>query len=86
VPVSAGGSRGWELRQRFEREARVVAALQHPRICTLMDIGTDQGTEYLVMEYLEGGTLTCPQPLEKVIEYGIQPLMVITDWVAETST
>ncbi len=61
-----------KLRQRFEREARVVAALQHPRICTLIDIGEHDGSDYLVMEYLEGKTLECPQPIEKVLEYGMQ--------------
>ncbi|HEV3142025.1 MAG TPA: protein kinase [Vicinamibacterales bacterium] len=45
-----------ELRQRFEREARAVAALSHPNICTLYDIGW-QGVDYLVIEYLEGETL-----------------------------
>ena len=44
-------------RQRFEREARAISALQHPNICTLHDIGSQDGTEYLVMEYLEGATL-----------------------------
>jgi len=60
------------LRERFDREARVVAALQHPHICTLLDIGSQDGVEFLVMEYLEGETLPCPQPLAKVFEYGIQ--------------
>src|SRR3974377_1724381 len=44
-------------RQRFEREERAISALQHPNICTLHDIGSQDGTEYLVMEYLEGATL-----------------------------
>ena len=46
-----------ELRERFEREARTVASLNHPHICTLFDIGQQDGTDYLVMEYLEGKTL-----------------------------
>jgi serine/threonine protein kinase len=44
-------------RQRFEREARAVAALNHPHICTLHDVGHQDGTDFLVMEYLEGQTL-----------------------------
>jgi TolB-like protein/predicted Ser/Thr protein kinase len=44
-------------RQRFEREARAIALLQHPNICTLYDVGSQDGTDYLVMEYLEGQTL-----------------------------
>ena len=46
-----------DLKQRFEREARTVAALNHPHICTLHDIGTQDGIDFLVMEYLEGETL-----------------------------
>jgi serine/threonine protein kinase len=46
-----------ELRERFDREARVVASLNHPHICTLHDIGQQDGIDYLVMEYLEGETL-----------------------------
>jgi serine/threonine protein kinase/Tol biopolymer transport system component len=45
------------LRDRFEREARTVAALNHPHICTLHDVGRHEGTDYLVLEYLEGLTL-----------------------------
>ena len=48
-----------ELRERFEREARTIASLNHPHICTLHDIGRQDGIDYLVMEYLEGETL-CP--------------------------
>src|ERR1700687_2252784 len=46
-----------ELRERFEREARTIASLNHPHICTLFDIGQQDGIDYLVMEYLEGETL-----------------------------
>src|SRR5262245_196318 len=46
-----------ELKARFEREAKAIAALQHPHICTLHDVGTDSGTDFLVLEYLEGETL-----------------------------
>jgi Tol biopolymer transport system component len=66
-----------EARQRFEREARAVSALNHPHICTLHDVGSQDGTEYLVMEYLEGETLAArlekgPLPLEQVLKYGAQ--------------
>src|SRR5271169_4973118 len=46
-----------ESRQRMEREAKAISALQHANICTLHDIGTQDGTNFLVMEYLEGQTL-----------------------------
>jgi hypothetical protein len=44
-------------RQRFEREAQAVAALSHPHICAVFDVGSHEGTEFLVMEHLEGETL-----------------------------
>src|SRR5262249_13075287 len=47
-----------DLRQRFEREARAVASLNHPNICALYDVGREEGIDFLVMEYLEGETLT----------------------------
>src|SRR2546425_4778905 len=46
-----------EARARFEREAQTIAALNHPHICTLYDVGEQDGTNYLVMELLEGETL-----------------------------
>src|SRR5207248_10941695 len=46
-----------ELRERFEREARAISRLNHPHVCTLYDVGHQDGVDYLVMEYLEGETL-----------------------------
>jgi len=46
-----------EVRARFEREARTISQLNHPHICTLYDVGHQDGTDYLVMELLEGETL-----------------------------
>jgi len=66
-----------ELRERFEREARTIASLNHPHICTLYDIGRQDGIDFLVMEYLEGETLAHrlmkgPLPLEQVLQYAIE--------------
>src|SRR5215472_16656936 len=46
-----------ELKARFDREARAASALNHPHICHLYDVGSRDGTAFLVMEYLEGETL-----------------------------
>src|SRR6202050_1552409 len=46
-----------ELKQRMEREARAISSLNHPHICQLYDIGSQDGTDYLVMEFLVGETL-----------------------------
>jgi serine/threonine protein kinase len=51
------GSASPELRERFEREARTVATLNHPNICTLHDVGREGEIDFLVMEFLEGETL-----------------------------
>ena len=66
-----------DLRERFEREARAVSSLNHPHICTLHDIGEQDGIHYLVMEHLEGETLAArlekgALPLEQTLEYAIQ--------------
>src|ERR1700691_4530070 len=46
-----------ELKQRFEREAKAISSLNHPNICTLHDVGSQDGVDFLVMEHLEGETL-----------------------------
>ena len=66
-----------ELRERFEREAKTIASLNHPHICVLYDIGQQDGIDYLVMEYLEGETLAQrlqkgPLPLEQVLQFAIE--------------
>ena len=66
-----------DLKQRFEREARTVAALNHPHICTLFDIGREGETDFLVMEYLDGETLaqrldTGALPLDQALQIAIQ--------------
>jgi len=66
-----------EARERFEREARTIAGLNHPHICTLYDVGGENGTAFLVMEYLEGETLARrldrgPLPMVDVLRYAIE--------------
>ena len=66
-----------DLRKRFEREARTVSSLNHPHICTLHDIGREGDVDFLVMEHIEGETLTArlkrgPLPLDEVIRYGAE--------------
>ena len=64
-------------RQRLEREAKVISSLNHPHICTLYDISRQDEIDYLVMEFLEGDTLTerlkrGALPLSTVLEFAIQ--------------
>ena len=66
-----------ERRRRLELEARAVASLAHPHICTLYDVGREDGVDFLVLEYLEGETLAegvrrGPMPLEEAIRYARQ--------------
>jgi serine/threonine protein kinase/Tol biopolymer transport system component len=66
-----------ELRERFELEAKTISSLNHPHICTLFDVGHQDGTDFLVMEYLEGDTLAArlvkgPLPLAQVLKYAIE--------------
>ncbi len=66
-----------EAKQRFDREARTISSLNHPNICTLHDVGRQDGVDYLVMEYLEGETLADrlrkgPLPVAQVLKYGVE--------------
>src|SRR5437660_4581366 len=64
-------------KQRFEREAKTISSLNHPHICVLYDVGSQDGVDYLVMECVEGDTMAKrlekgPVPLEQVLKYGAQ--------------
>jgi eukaryotic-like serine/threonine-protein kinase len=64
-------------KQRFEREAKAISCLNHPNICTLHDIGHQDGIDYLVMECVEGETLARrlekgPLSIDQVLKYGAQ--------------
>jgi len=64
-------------RQRFEQEAKIISGLNHPYICTLYDIGQQDGVDYIVMECLEGESLAerlekGPLPLDHVLKFGAQ--------------
>ncbi|MCU1299937.1 MAG: serine/threonine protein kinase [Candidatus Sulfotelmatobacter sp.] len=66
-----------EAKQRFEREARAISSLNHPHICVLHDVGSQDGTSYLVMEYLQGESLESQLrkgrlPLKQALEVGVQ--------------
>src|SRR2546426_7811142 len=66
-----------EVRQRFEREAKTISSLSHPHICALYDVGNQDGVEFLVMEYLEGETLSerlakGPLAFDQVLRYGLE--------------
>jgi eukaryotic-like serine/threonine-protein kinase len=66
-----------DLKQRFEREARAISSLNHPRICTLHDVGHQDGVDFLVMEYLQGESLAerlrkGPLPLKDSLRIGIE--------------
>ena len=66
-----------EVRQRFEREARTISSLSHPHICALYDVGNQDGVEFLVMEFLEGETLSGrlakgPLAFDQVLRFGLE--------------
>jgi Tol biopolymer transport system component len=75
--LPTGAAADPDRRRRFEQEARAASALNHPHICVLHDIGSQEGIDYLVMEHLVGETLTTrlakgPLPLDEALEVGAQ--------------
>src|SRR5256714_11046696 len=62
-----------QFSERFAREAQAIAALNHPHICQIYDVGPN----YLVMEYIEGAPLKGPLPLKKALEYAGQILRAL---------
>jgi eukaryotic-like serine/threonine-protein kinase len=72
-----------EFKQRFEREARTVSSLNHPHICQLFDVGQQDGTEFLVMEFLDGETLAerlrrGALPLNEILKIGAEVAEALT--------
>src|SRR5271169_5666821 len=66
-----------ERKQRFEREARTISSLNHANICALYDVGSQDGLEYLVLDYVEGETLEKrlekgPLPTDVLLRHGIE--------------
>jgi serine/threonine protein kinase len=64
-----------DFKERFDREARAISSLNHARICTLYDVGHQDGVDFLVMEFLEGESLADrlrkgPLPLKDVLKIG----------------
>lgn len=66
-----------ELKMRFDREAKAISSLNHPNICALYDVGCENGTDYLVMEFLDGETLADalkhgPMPVDRALKVAIE--------------
>src|SRR5207244_6519770 len=67
IKVLPAGASSPESRARFEREAKTISSLNHPHICTLFDVGHQDGVDYLVMELIDG------ESLAKRLERGALP-------------
>src|SRR5712691_7485575 len=72
-----------QRKARFDREAKAISRLNHPHICMLHDVGSESGTNYLVMEFIEGEPLSHrlengPLPIHQVLQYGIEIAEALT--------
>ncbi len=70
-----------DVRRRFEREARAVSSLNHPHICTLHDIGSENGIDFMVMEHIEGDTLA-----DRTSSPPIPGRLTATGWCSPSGT
>jgi serine/threonine protein kinase len=75
VSASLASDPAW--RQRFDREARILATLSNPHICPIFDVGSHDGVDFLVMEYLDGETLAArlargPLPVDLALRHAIE--------------
>jgi len=75
--LPAGFAANPDFKARFEREAKTISQLSHPNVCSLFDVGNHEGTEYLVMELLEGESLgdrlmKGALPIQLVLKHGIE--------------
>lgn len=80
--LSASLSQDGQFRERFAREARAISSLSHPNLCALYDVGSQDGVDFIVMEYLEGETLAGrmkkgPLAVEQVLRYGTEVAMAL---------
>lgn len=82
--IASGLAHDDQIRARMQREARSVSALNHPNICSLFDIGHDDGSDYLVMELVEGDTLAerllaGPLPVDRIVAVASQVVQAMEE-------
>ncbi len=81
--VKSGSADRVDLRQRFDREARVISQLSHPHICALYDGGQHDGFDFFVMEYVDGETLAARLSRRRLpLEEGLKAMTEIADAIA----
>ena len=78
--LPAGFAANPEFKARFEREAKTISQLSHPNVCSLFDVGNHEGTEFLVMELIEGDTLA------DRLKQGRLDILVLLHWNRHETT